>query len=178
MEAPPTEKDTRWVSFSKQNSRNFPFGEYSRTLRLASEPHTEKPWLRVRVIGIRLMYREYGGRHCLRRMRTGSRARAHGARAMKREAPPKQKSIPMGWLFLNKIPGISPSVNIRAPFALQASLQIFGWRMRTGSRARAHGARAMKREAPPTEKASPVGWLFLLAVMVLKDATAKRQIHR
>ena len=37
MEAPPTEKDTRWVSFSKQNSRNFTFGEYSRTLRLASE---------------------------------------------------------------------------------------------------------------------------------------------
>ena len=72
-------------------------------------------------IGIRLIYREYGGRHCLRRMRTGSRAQARGARAMKGEASPKQKSIPVGWLFLNKIPGISPSVNIRAPFALQAS---------------------------------------------------------
>ena len=50
-------------------------------------------------IGIRLIYREYGGRHCLRRMRTGSRAQARGARSMKGEAPPKQKSIPVGCSF-------------------------------------------------------------------------------
>ena len=78
MEAPPTEKDTRGVSFSKQNSRNFTFGEYSRTLRLASEPTYRKASDPGDSIGIRLMYREYGGRHCLRRMRTGSRAQARG----------------------------------------------------------------------------------------------------
>ena len=100
MEAPPTEKDTRWVSFSKQYSRNFTFGEYSHTLRLASEPHIEKPWLRVRGIDIRLIYREYGGRHCLRRMRTGSRAQARGARSMKREASPTEKDT--RWVSFSK----------------------------------------------------------------------------
>ena len=58
---------------------------------LQASPHTEKPRIRARGIDIRLIYREYGGRHCLRRMRTGSRAPARGARAMKGEAPPTEK---------------------------------------------------------------------------------------
>ena len=67
---------------------------------LQASPHTEKPRIRARGIDIRLIYREYGGRHCLRRMRTGSRAQARGARAMKGEVPPTEKDT--RWVSFSK----------------------------------------------------------------------------
>ena len=53
--------------------------------------------------------------------------------------------------------GYSPSAKIRSPCALQASLQIFGWRMRTDA---AYAARSASSPPQPTEKATLSGGFF------------------